>query len=325
MRTARRWTGLALLVGLSVGAAPDAGPTTREPVDATEGCTEFWTAARSASPEGRVELFDRLLRQRHPDLYTAQVLTLPTDRPLLEALGDRFRRIGTRFDPSPARVEQVRAALPADLRAAVAEFRRTFPDFALRRPVYVMCSMGAFDGAVREVNGKATLLFGPDTIAGFRPPGFNLRPFLEHELFHVHHGLLHPDAPETLGWNLWEEGLATYVSDVLNPGATHDEISVSDDLIYRATPMIPELSRKLLAHLDDPAEGDLYGSFFLGPLDRTDVPARNGYLIGWRIAQELGRTRSLAELARLTPAQARSEVARVLKTFAAVPDSGSLR
>jgi hypothetical protein len=323
MHSASRWTGLALLLGSSLLAAPDAGTASAEPVDATEGCTEFWTAARGATPDQRVEAFDRLLRQRHPDLYTAKVLSLPDDRPLLEAMRTRFQRMGTRFDPDPARVEPVRKALPADLRSAVTQFRRTFPDFVLRRAVFVICSVGAFDGAVRTVHGESALLFGPDTIAAIRPPGFNLRPFLEHELFHVHHGALHPDAPEKLWWNLWEEGLATYVSDALNPGATHDEISVPDDLIRRATPLIPELSRKLLQHLDDPDGAETYGYFFLGPLDRTDVPARNGYLIGWRIAQELGRSRTLSELARMPPEQARVEVTRLLTSFAQAVDGGS--
>jgi hypothetical protein len=324
MHLARRWSWswLALLLGNTALAAADAGTALLEPVDATEGCTEFWSSTRGAMPEHRVEAFDRLLRQRHPDLYTAKVLTLPPDRPLLEAMRQRFQRMGTKYDPDPGRVEQVRKSLPVDLRAAVVEFRRTFPDFVLRRPVYVICSMGAFDGAVREVNGQSALLFGPDTIASFRPPGFNLRPFLEHELFHVHHEALHPGTPETIASSLWEEGLATYVSDALNPGATHEEISVSDDLIRRATPLIPELSRKLLQHLDDPADGETYGYFFLGPLDRTDVPARNGYLIGWKIARELARSRSLAELARMPPEQAKSEVARVLRTFAEQADAG---
>lgn len=257
-----RWLWLLVLLGAAPVAAADAGATDVEPVDATEGCTEFWTAARGASPEQRVAAFDRLLRPRHPDLYSAEVLFPGEDRPLLEALRQRFQRIGTRFDADPARVEQVRKALPADLHAAVVRFRKTFPDFVPRRPAYVMCSLGAFDGGVREVRGQPTLLFGADTIASIRPSGFNLRPFLGHELFHVHHETLHPAAPETLGWNLWEEGLATYVSDALNPGASHDEISVPDDLIRRATPLIPALSAKLLEHLDGPASGETYSYFF---------------------------------------------------------------
>ena len=83
------------------------------------------------------------------------------------------------------------------------------------------------------------------------------------------------------------------------------------------------LSQKLLRHLDDPDSAETYGYFFLGPLDRTDVPARNGYLIGWRIAQELGRSRSPPELARMTPAQIRPELVRVLERFAREQDGGT--
>ena len=107
------------------------------------------------------------------------------------------------------------------------------------------------------------------------------------------------------------------MSAALNPGATHDEISVPDALIAEATPRIPELSRKLLAHLDEPSAGTTYRQFFLGSTEKaTEVPRASGYLIGWRIAQALGRTRSLAELAALSPAEARVEVERALRTMA---------
>jgi len=286
-------------------------------IDASDGCAEFWRRARGASAEAQATAFETLLRAPHPTLYTQAVLGFPDGQPPAKWIPERFQKMGPRFQADPVRVDEVRRTLDADLEAAAVAFRKDFPDFHPTRPVHVVCSIGAFDGAVRQVEGKDTLLFGPDVIAAIRPRGFNLRPLLEHELFHVFHEGLHPTAPETIGWGLWDEGLATYVSAALNPGATHEEISVPDDLIRRATPMIPELSRRLLAHLDDKAEGEVYGSFFLGPLDRTDVPARNGYLIGWRIAESLGKTRSLDVLARMPPAQVRPEIERALRQMAA--------
>src|SRR5262249_30220808 len=141
-------------------------------------------------------------------------------------------------------------------------------------------------------------------------------PFLEHELFHVHHEALLPDAPETVAQSLWEEGLATYVSAALNPGATHDEISVPDALIAAATPRLPELASRLLAHLDDSDSSPVYKQFFYGSLEANpEVPPRSGYLVGWKIAEAAGKTRSPAQLAALTPAQSRTLVEQELRAM----------
>jgi hypothetical protein len=229
-----------------------------------------------------------------------------------------------RMRPDPARVEEVRRTLEADLADAAVQFRKTFPDFVAKRPVALVCSLGAFDGGTRKVEGASMLLFGPDVIAAIRPRGFNLRPFLEHELFHVHQENLHPDAPENVAESLWEEGLATYVSDALNPGATNDELSVPSALIAETTPRLPELSRRLLAHLDDPADGPVYKQFFYGSTEKgLEVPPRSGYVIGWQIARDLGKSRSLAQLAQMAPAQSRVEIERALHTLAASGDAGS--
>ncbi len=313
---------LVSLAGAAARASPDAGAGRLQLVDAAEGCAEFWRRVPGATAEQQVRAFEQLLRAPHPTLYTSQVLGL--SEPFSSSVPERLNK-AARFGPDPARVDEVRRTLNGDLQDAAVQFRRTFPDFVSRRPVYVVCSLGAFDGGTRPVDGADALLFGPDVIAAIRPPGFNLRPFLEHELFHVHHGNLHPGAPETVGAALWEEGLATYVSAALNPGATNDALSVPDALIAEATPRIPELSRRLLAHLDDPDGGPTYGQFFYGSTEKaTEVPPRSGYLIGWRIAETLGRTRSLAELARMPPAESRAQVERALRMLAEAGDAGAV-
>jgi hypothetical protein len=314
MNAALRTAPLLLcLAGGLASAAPDAGSGKLRVIDAAERCAEFWRRVPGAGPELQARAFEELLRAPHPTLYTPAVLGLA--EPLSSSVPERLRK-ASRMRPDPARVEEVRRTLEADLADAAVQFRKTFPDFVSRRPVALVCSLGSFDGGTREVEGAEMLLFGPDVIAAIRPRGFNLRPFLEHELFHVHHANLHPDAPESVGESLWEEGLATYVSEALNPGASHDELSVPGSLIAETTPRIPELSRRLLAHLDDPAGGPVYKQFFFGSTEAAEVPPRSGYVIGWRIAQALGKTRSLAELAGMPPARSRAEVERALGVLA---------
>jgi hypothetical protein len=307
---------LALLLCLAGGAAAarDAGTEGLRIVDAAAGCPEFWRRAPGATKEEQARAFEELLRARHPSLYTPAVLGL--GEPLSASVPGRLAKLPATFRPDPARVDEIRRTLEADLHATATEFRKTFPGFASRRPVALVCSLGAFDGGTRSVEGKSMLLFGPDVIAAIRPREFDLRPFLEHELFHVHHENLHPHAPETVGQSLWEEGLATYVSAALNPGATADELSVPEALVADTTPRIPELAGRLLAHLDDPADGSVYRQFFYGSAEKAEVPPRSGYVLGWRIAEAAGKTGSLAQLAALSPAESRAVVENALKRMA---------
>jgi len=307
--------GVCLAGGLASAAGPDAGSERLRVVDAAERCAEFWRRVPGSTPEQQARAFEELLRAPHPTLYTAAVLGL--DEPLAKSVPVRLAKLAARFRPDPARVDEVRRTLDADLQDAAVQFRKTFPDFVSRRQVSVVCSLGAFDGGTREVEGRSMLLFGPDVIAAIRPRGFNLRPFLEHELFHVHHESLHPDAPETVGGSLWEEGLATFVSAALNPRATHEELSVPDALVAEATPRLAELAGRLLAHPDDPSSGPVYKQFFYGATEKApEVPPRSGYVVGWRIAEAAGKTRTLAQLAALPPAESRALVEQSLRALA---------
>ena len=308
---------VCLASGPAAAAAPDGGSEQLRVVDAAENCAEFWRRVAGATPEQQSRAFEGHLRAPHPALYPSAGLGL--DEPLSRSVPKGLAKMVKmrKFLPDPTRVEEVRRALEADLQQSAVEFRKTFPGFSVKGPVSIVCSLGAFDGGTRKVEGASMLLFGPDVIAAIRPRGFNLRPFLEHELFHVHHEALLTDAPETVAQSLWEEGLATFVSDALNPGATHEEISVPDVLIAAATPRIPELATRLLAHLDDPDSSPLYKQFFYGSLEASsEVPPRSGYLLGWKIAEAAGKTRSLAQLAAMTPPQSRTLVEQELRTLA---------
>jgi hypothetical protein len=316
---AARWAlvPICLAGGVAAAAAPDGGAERLRVVEAAENCAEFWRRVAGATPGQQSRAFEELLRAPHPTLYTSAVLGL--EEPLARSVPERLAKMGTmrKFVPDPTRVEEVRRALDADLQESATDFRKTFPGFAMKRPISVVCSLGAFDGGTRKVEGASMLVFGPDVIAAIRPRGFNLRPFLEHELFHALHEALLPDAPETVVQSLWEEGLATFVSDALNPGASHDEISVPDALIAAATPRIPELASRLLGHLDDPDSGPVYKQFFYGSLEgSSEVPPRSGYVLGWKIAEAAGKTRSLAQLAAMTPAQSRALVEQQLRAWA---------
>ena len=165
---------LLSLAGGLAAAGPDAGTQPLRVIDAAERCAEFWRRVPGASAEQQARAFEELLRAPHPRLYTAEVLGL--DDPLAKSVPERLAKAAARFRPEPARVEEVRRTLDADLQDAAKQFRKTFPGFVSKRPVSVVCSLGSFDGGTRKVDGASMLLFGPDVIAAIRPRGFNLRP-----------------------------------------------------------------------------------------------------------------------------------------------------
>ncbi len=78
-----------------------------------------------------------------------------------------------------------------------------------------------FDGHdYKDERGQAHMLFGVDAIAILHGPE-DMPSFFAHELFHIYHrqvmGARLPDPDSVTWWSLWEEGLATYVSQRLNP------------------------------------------------------------------------------------------------------------
>ena len=108
-------------------------------------------------------------------------------------------------------------------------------------------------------------------------------------------------------WLTWSEGLATYVSKVLNPKASTDEILLPDELIRDTEKQMPRLARELRENLDSTST-DIFMNFLSASPKRKDIPARCGYYIGMLVARELNRKHSLRELVRLRDQQLRKEI-----------------
>ncbi len=215
--------------------------------------------------------------------------------------------------------ESVRAAIPS----IAAQFVTVFPDFRCDFTVYTTVSFGALDGAGRIVAGRPALVLGVDAISSFETPS-QLPVFVTHEFFHRYHfqvaGFSDDLAERDLIWrSLWAEGLATYVSAKLNPSnSLGDALLLPRDLEARAQPYLPIMAAELLASLDRSDAGTFFK--FFGYRDqaaeRAGWPSRSGYYLGYLIAENLGRTHSLAELAHLKGPTLRAEIERTLSALA---------
>ena len=201
----------------------------------------------------------------------------------------------------------------------LSDFQKAFPDFSCKNPIYFLVSLGAFDGGVGPVNGYPTLLFGVDVIARMGIRRTSLAALFDHELFHIYHRQITGmggGRGDPLYRALWEEGLATYVSAVLNPRDSESAIlGRPEDLAARARPLLSQIARELLKNMDSTSP-DLYQSFFLGNSARKDIPPRSGYYVGLLIAREPGQSYSLQQLAEMNRRSLRSTIRRILQKMA---------
>jgi hypothetical protein len=254
---------------------------------------------------------------RWPGLYTTAVLGL-TPGPLMDKQILRSLEAVRRDGDHPELKELLRTHLGTTSGAF-----RVFGDFKCNFPVYFADTLGALDGAGRVVDGKRVLVLGIGSLAREQSQ-ISLPVFLTHEFFHRYHfeaaGFSDDLEDRQEIWrNLWAEGLATYVSEVLTPGATTaDALMIPRDLEARAEPLTSRMARELLAGLDGMDE-DLFNRYFTTnpKTDRHGIPPRAGYYVGYVVARRLASRHTLAELAHLQGETLHGAIAATLRQLAA--------
>ncbi len=303
---------LPFLFAAALSAAPAQAPVTGSGCKTTDlmpAFWSFWEKARGQSAAGQYRLFEEIVRQPNAPVY--------------EGAFHGFTKPPAEFIPRSldgvpsieAAMRELSGRLATDLPGELAAFQKAFPRFQCSTPVFFLYSAGAFDGATRDVEGKPALMFGVDVIARLAE---KLSPLVVHELFHVYHHQAVAEDPETFGWALWAEGLATYVSRRLNPDLPEQEVCC----LPRIAPVeavLPRLAAEALQLLDSEKSED-YRRYFLGGAE-LDIPSRSGYYLGYRIASGAAKTRTLEELAALTPPQVRElEVVHLQRMSGVAPE-----
>ena len=258
----------------------------------------FVAETAATAPEERVRLFRERFNALVPGFY----------EPRYGATEERYNaRVAKALAEYPAQRDKflaAAAAFSASYSTATTRFRTFFHDYAPTMPIYLVHSLGEMDGGTRELRGKTVATFGADVIAKIHDAD-SIGPFLDHELFHFYHASYFPDC-EALWCSLWQEGLAVYVASKMNPGADDRAL-----LLTIPRPMRPEVEPHLAgavclarAKFDSISQEDA-AEFFMGGAGGKAFPPRFGYYVGYRIAQMLGETRSLQQLAKMPPAEVR--------------------
>jgi hypothetical protein len=274
------------------------------------------SARTAALPvEQQALAFRRDYLAQHRDLYAAEVMPMPQGA-ALDAMAVETMA-GVRTHPEFRTFD---AQVSATLRLVVDRFGKAFPDFRCDFPIHATETFGFMDGAGRTVGGRPALVLGVDTIAGFWTPE-TMPVFLSHELFHRYHfqaaGFSDDLAERDLIWrSLWVEGLATFVSARLNPSnSLTDALAVPRNLDALAKPFVPKMAAALLAAADR-VDPEVFGLFFTNEnaeAARRGWPSRAGYYLGYRIAEDLARNRSLSTLAHLKGPALRAAIRQSLE------------
>jgi hypothetical protein len=303
----------ALLIAAPAAAAPKA-PARLQLVDLTNDFGRVWAATETLSDGDRPAAFSARFGPILPGFYDYRREGAgPEDR-----FNARLLRALQAYPERRTRIEQVSARFDAMFQPALTAFERRFGPMTGYPPVYLVNSLGEFDGGTRELGGRPVLFFGADVIARLHM-AHDIQPFFHHELFHLYHQR-HFTSCEAVWCGIWTEGLAVYVAKSLNAKATDEEL-----LLTQPEPLRPAVDAHrdlavctVVAHLDsqdDKVMGALFSDGRLSP----ELPPRFGYYVGYLAAGEMARTRSPKQLAAMTPAQVRPQLEAALRRLASCP------
>jgi hypothetical protein len=315
---------LLALVGMSlvlIGATPAAhkhAPANElKFVDLIPAFDRIWNETKGLPDDKRVDAFEAKFAKVLPGFYSAE---RTKDYQTPEQHHNQVLRGLKQYPEKRAGIMRVSRQFQSLVAPAKRQFESVFGPMRGYPSIYLVDSFGEFDGGTRDLPEGNRLMFGADMI-DFLYKGKPIKPFIEHELFHLMHHRTFPEC-DPVWCNLWEEGLATYVASTLNPGASDEALGLTIPAPLR--PAVEAHKQEAIcavrARLESKDPKD-YGPLFMGggqPLS-PNLPRRFAYYVGLLVVTDAGKTRTLKQLAALTPDQAHTVVRETLERMATCP------
>lgn len=291
------------VAGASQAAPPAAASPAMQVHDLAGPFVEVWDRNSAKSDADFVQDFKATIGTRFPEFYGIERY----DGEKTQA--QRDAQIAAARAQFPAlrqayirKVDEFGKSLPLYVKS----FQAVFPDYELKNDVYFVHSLGEMDGGKRTFNGRPYFIFGADVMARVHGSGSEAA-FFHHELFHDYQVM--DCGPQVIWTSLWNEGMAVYVSKALNPSASN-----ADMLLDLPSGMVPDTQKNLARAWQDlqgkleSGDSEAYSGLFLRRGDKTGLPARRGYYLGYLVAQEIGKKYSLQQMAKLECGAAREAV-----------------
>lgn len=223
------------------------------------------------------------------------------------------------FDPLAPHVRALHERFAVTLGSHLGRFRDAFADFdAGASPIVLLPSLFRFDAHLEPDGASLPLFFGPDGIVRYHGADADLGVLFAHEIFHCYQAQKNPalslDPHAPVYASLWIEGVATWVSERMNPRASLLHVLLDDEALYRRGPdVVRPVARTLLDRLDSRADADQALFFSAGTTaDGSGWPGRAGYYVGLLAARRIGERMSPAAMAALPAADVRANLVREL-------------
>jgi hypothetical protein len=291
----------------SMAAAPLSACAQDAPVRNIAGdFARTWDATRNLPMPERVAAFKKDVASQYPEFYAAS--RSGGEAQFDARIAREIEQFGAIRTVYLDKVKNFGDAMPRH----VASFHAAFPDFRLTTPTWLLHSLHEMDGGTRDFAGRTDLIFGADLMATLHAKD-DLTALFHHELFHVYHEPRFACGTEAVWKNLWEEGLAVYVSQVLNPKATHSELLLDfpQGMPDATRAQLPAAWAQLASVLEN-ADPALYGELFSTAKSANPLPPRRGYYLGYLVAREAGKSHDVATLAHMDCEQAHALVSRIV-------------
>ncbi|MBP5296445.1 MAG: hypothetical protein J6Y94_03850 [Bacteriovoracaceae bacterium] len=284
---------------------------------------QFWQEAKYQPFEEQVKIWDRIIEAPHQNFYDTMVWekNIRQDWPAL-----KLRRLKFIFAQYPELYTPMLhefSAFPAKMNASIAKFIKFFPDARFTTTIYAAPAptfngQGNEDGSILGLGVDMYLFVHDDTDILFA-----------HELFHIYHSTAAKMSKETykkeakLTYQLWYEGLATYVSHQMNPDSSIDQILGNTqlaqlpekELAWAAKEFLKEANEKA----NDPQRPEIFRKWFTISEEyrlRPEFPARAGYWLGYNVAKLINQKFTLSAMAHWDKDRVHQEVIKALTTLA---------
>jgi hypothetical protein len=317
LRSGLSIAGCVLLIGSFCVAQSAPVPAPFSIHDFTPDFWRFWEAAQNQPMEKQAQLWQDLYVSRHQEVFN----DLAT--PCKDQWNPAWSR--SHYLPDlPKLVPGIRtlvADLPRQLDEANSRFLEAFPDMHWAGDIYVMASAYCFTGRSQVIQGRGALLFGVDGIAGFGQK--DLIPGMHHELFHRYHRDFfdfEASSNYPLWTALWAEGMATYVSEMLNPSASEIDLAqVPLGMVRQVNDRRARLAADFLRRFESTAEKD--AKLYFNDINSRNalVPPRAGYQLGVLVIRDLSKKHSIQAMAHWSQSEAKPNILAALKRISAIP------
>lgn len=290
---------------------------------------QFWAEAQGKTFNEQLKSWNRLIEQPYQRFYDALVWESDGKS---DWFLDKYYQLQTFFaklEQNPdlvLKMMQEFATFEEKIAINTAKFVKYFSDVNFPHAIYAAPAI-KFDGkAYRD----QVIGFGIDLLVELNQKNFKINPqvLYTHELFHIYHARAsqiqkYARIANSPMFFLWQEGLACYLSQLMNQPVSLLEVLFSQDLAQVSDDGIYWLAAKFLQEVNLASNSAQFKNwhsrwfkFYESSPTGPDIPARSGYLLGYRVAQLIAKYYSTNEMAHWNPGQTKAIVQQALTILA---------